>query len=348
MIARHSACFWVVVCACLAVVTRLDAQTDEIQVYTGGLETPGKANLTVHANYTPDGRTAAEFTGGVVAQGSVNGALEWAYGVSNWFEAGTYLPVYTVTRDHKPQIDGVKLRALFAVPRAQARHFFYGVNFELSHNSQHWEEKRYSGEIRPIIGTRGRNWELIVNPILDTSFNNVRQPRGQDDFLAHVLSSLERRLDYHRRDDDREKDQIDELSVPQAPRGRDQSYVVPRRCSRQLAHLTSPLLQEESADQYLYQHAAIAKQNPEGTESNVTHTHQGEASEKNDAGRRTNDSLPVSRPLLKKCGQEDAISLLRDTPASERQSGNPADPGDHRQNVQKLQETVPVHCCLFV
>ena len=45
---------------------RLGAQTDEIQVYTGEVETPGKANLTIHANYTPSGRTVAEFPGGVV------------------------------------------------------------------------------------------------------------------------------------------------------------------------------------------------------------------------------------------------------------------------------------------
>jgi hypothetical protein len=171
MTSRHPARWWVVACACLTAAARLHAQTDEIQVYTGELETPGKANLTIHANYTPEGRTVAGFPGGVVAQGSVNGAFEWAYGVTNWFEAGTYLPVYTVTRDHKVQIDGVKLRALFAIPHAEERRFFYGVNFELSHNSLHWEGTRYSGEIRPIIGTRGHGWELIVNPILDTAFN---------------------------------------------------------------------------------------------------------------------------------------------------------------------------------
>ncbi len=173
MTSRHPARWWLVACACLTAAAPLHAQTDEIQVYTGELETPGKASLTIHANYTPEGRTVAGFPGGVVAQGSVNGAFEWAYGVTDWFEAGTYLPVYTVTRDGKVQIDGVKLRALFAIPHAEERRFFYGVNFELSHNSLHWAETRYSGEIRPIIGTRGRDWELIVNPILDTSFNGL-------------------------------------------------------------------------------------------------------------------------------------------------------------------------------
>jgi hypothetical protein len=153
--------------------SRLGAQSDEIQVYTGELETPGKASLTIHANYTPSGRRVAEFPGGVIPEHSVNGAFEWAYGVSQWFEAGTYLPVYTFTRDQKLQIDGVKLRALFAVPHAEARNFFYGVNFEFSFNSLRWDEARNTGEIRPIIGTRRSGWELIVNPILDTSFDGL-------------------------------------------------------------------------------------------------------------------------------------------------------------------------------
>jgi len=157
--------------ACLLAIQPLQAQTDEIQVYTGELETPGKANLTVHANYTPDGRTVPGFPGAVVPQGSLNGAFEWAYGVTDWFEAGTYLPVYTLTRDRKLELDGGKLRALFAVPHAETRSLFYGVNFELSFNSKHWDQSRYGGEIRPIVGVRAGPWDLIVNPILDTSFD---------------------------------------------------------------------------------------------------------------------------------------------------------------------------------
>lgn len=149
------------------------AQTDEIQVYTGDLETPGKFNLTLHVNYTPSGRTTAAIPGGVVPQGSANGAFEWAYGVSDWFEAGAYMPVYTITRNGGLLLDGAKIRALFAVPNAGARRFFYGVNFELSRNSRAWDQSRYGGEIRPIAGVRSGPWDLIANPILDTSFNGL-------------------------------------------------------------------------------------------------------------------------------------------------------------------------------
>lgn len=149
------------------------AQTDEIQVYAGELEPPGQSNLTVHANYTPRGRTIPQFPGAVISQGSLNGAFEWAYGVNDWFEAGAYLPVFTVTRTGKLLFDGAKLRALFAVPHVEARRFWYGVNFEFSRNSRAWDQSRYGGEIRPIVGARYHAWDFIVNPILDTSFDGL-------------------------------------------------------------------------------------------------------------------------------------------------------------------------------
>jgi hypothetical protein len=119
---------WLSIGLCSALMSRpVRAQTDEIQVYTGGLEAPGKFNLTVHANFRPNAQTIPRFPGGIVPQGSTNGALEWAYGVSDWFEAGAYVPVYTVTRNGKLLLDGVKLRALFTAPRADSRRVFYGV-----------------------------------------------------------------------------------------------------------------------------------------------------------------------------------------------------------------------------
>jgi hypothetical protein len=165
---------WLAIGLCSALTSRaVRAQTDEIQVYTGDLEAPGKFNLTLHVNYTPSGRTTAAIPGGVVPQGSVNGAFEWAYGVSNWFEAGVYLPVLTITRSGQAVLDGAKLRALFAVPHAGSRRFFYGVNFELSRNSRVWDQSRFGGEIRPIVGVRSGLWDFIANPILDTSFDGL-------------------------------------------------------------------------------------------------------------------------------------------------------------------------------
>ncbi len=147
------------------------AQTDEIQVYTGELAEPGQFTLTLHSNYTFDGRKLPDFPGGIVPDDAFNGVPEWAYGVNDWLEAGLYLPVYTITRDGVLEFDSVKLRALMAVPHAGDRAFFYGVNFELSYNEPRWEQHRFSGEIRPIIGYRMGPVDFIVNPILDTAFD---------------------------------------------------------------------------------------------------------------------------------------------------------------------------------
>ena len=69
------------------------AQTDEIQVYDAVIADHGIFNLMMHTNYTPIGRKTADFPGGIIPNHSVNGALEWAYGVTDWFEQGLYLPV---------------------------------------------------------------------------------------------------------------------------------------------------------------------------------------------------------------------------------------------------------------
>lgn len=147
------------------------AQTDEIQVYDAEITAPGRLNLTWHDNFTPSGRAAPEFPGGIVPNHALNGVPEWAYGLTDWFEAGLYLPVYTRTGDGALLFDGAKVRALFVIPDARDRSFFYGVNLEVSYNTPHWEPGRFSGEIRPIFGWHLGRCDLIVNPILDTDFN---------------------------------------------------------------------------------------------------------------------------------------------------------------------------------
>jgi hypothetical protein len=168
------------------------AQTDEIQVYDAEITAPGQFNLTWHNNFTPSGRTQPAFPGGIIPDHALNGVPEWAYGVTDWFEAGAYLPLYTVTNDGRLLFDSVKLRALFVVPDAHDRTVFYGLNFELSYNTPHWEPSRFSGEIRPIIGAHLGQFDLIVNPILDTDFNGL----GKLDFApaARVAYNLSKKV----------------------------------------------------------------------------------------------------------------------------------------------------------
>ena len=111
--------------AALAAPVVASAQTDEIQVYQGGLAAPGVFNLTLHTNFTPNGIKAAAFPGAVVSNRSLNGVPEFAYGVTKWFEAGLYLPLYSVDKEKGFGLDGFKLRALFAEPNADDKKFVY-------------------------------------------------------------------------------------------------------------------------------------------------------------------------------------------------------------------------------
>lgn len=147
------------------------AQTDEIQVYDAEIEEPGVFNLMVHSNFTPVGRTQPAFPGAIIANDSVNGAAEWAYGVTPWFEQGLYLPVFSLySTGRGATINGFKIRELFVRPHAAEHKFFYGVNFEFSVNHDYWESRTITSEIRPIVGAHLGRWDLIYNPIMDTDY----------------------------------------------------------------------------------------------------------------------------------------------------------------------------------
>jgi hypothetical protein len=162
-----------IVCLCLGIATAAFAQTDEIQVYDAAIAPRGIFNLTLHNNFTPSGSRTPEFAGGVVPQGTLNGVAEWAYGAAPWLEAGLYLPLYSFTGDNHLLYDGFKLRALFVSPDAAKRTFFYGVNFEFSFNTAHWDQRTYTSEIRPIIGAHVGRFDIVFNPIVDNSWNGV-------------------------------------------------------------------------------------------------------------------------------------------------------------------------------
>ena len=154
------------------------AQTDEIQVYDAEIEELGKFNVMVHSNFAPIGRTMPDFPGGIIPNHSVNGAVEWAYGVTDWFEQGLYFPVYTAySEDRGGSLNGFKLRELFVRPHAHDQTFFYGVNFEFSVNYTYWEPKRFTSEVRPIIGVHLHPVDIIFNPIVDTDYTGFWQPR---------------------------------------------------------------------------------------------------------------------------------------------------------------------------
>jgi hypothetical protein len=156
---------------CLGYACTALAQTDEIQVYDAAIAPTGGFNLTLHNNYTPSGSSVAEFAGGIVPDHALNGVAEWAYGIAPWFEAGLYLPLYSITHNGSVLYNGFKLRTLFVTPDAAQRDFFYGVNFEFSFNTTHWDARAHTSEIRGIVGVHVGRFDLIFNPIVDNSWN---------------------------------------------------------------------------------------------------------------------------------------------------------------------------------
>jgi hypothetical protein len=146
------------------------AQTDEIQVYDAAIAEKGKFNLMLHNNFTPNGLKTPAFPGGIVPNRTLVGVSEWAYGVTDWFEQGLYLPLYSYSQNDGATYNGFKLRWLFVKPHAADHTFFYGVNFEFSVNQRQWDPRRFTSEVRPIVGLHLHPVDIIVNPILDTSY----------------------------------------------------------------------------------------------------------------------------------------------------------------------------------
>ena len=158
-----------------------DQVHDEIQVYNAEIADVGQWTIQQHLNYAFVGQSQPEVPGGFASNHALQGTPELAYGITKWWEIGFYLP-FAINGDGVLS-DGAKIRNLFVVPDAAKRSFFYGVNFELGYETPKFSATPWTLEIRPIIGVRNKEWEFIVNPIVDLSFGSSQ---GEADFLPAV------------------------------------------------------------------------------------------------------------------------------------------------------------------
>jgi hypothetical protein len=160
--------------------------TDEIQVYNAAIAEVGQFTIQQHLNYVGIGQKDPPFPGGFPSNHSLNGTPEFAYGMTDWWELGLYLPF--AVQDQQFLSDAFKLRTLFVSPNAEKRNLFYGINFELSYEMPKFAQTRWGLEIRPIIGVRNADYEFIVNPIVDVGFGRY----GEADFApaARVARKL--------------------------------------------------------------------------------------------------------------------------------------------------------------
>ncbi len=171
--------------AVVLVASSVAAQADdEIQVYNGEIVDVGKWTAQHHFNYAIQGRKEPEFPGGLIPNHTLNATQEWAYGVTNWFEAGFYVP-WAIDKEGNFHSNAMKLRTLFTVPDAGKQTFWYGLNIEYDYLMPKFSETRFGMEIRPIIGWRwgeGNIYEFIVNPIVDVGFGS----KGEVTFVPNA------------------------------------------------------------------------------------------------------------------------------------------------------------------
>ena len=69
-----------------------DQVHDEIQVYNAEIAGIGQWTYEQHLNYAAIGQTVPEVPGGFHSNRALQGTPEFAYGLTEWWEAGFYLP----------------------------------------------------------------------------------------------------------------------------------------------------------------------------------------------------------------------------------------------------------------
>jgi hypothetical protein len=144
------------------------AIVDEIQVYTDDLDERGESGLELHVNTTPSGRTTPDYTGDVPPAHGFRITPEFSWGLGHDFDWGLYLPTATDSEGHF-YLGGAKLRVKWLPVRgAQGRGgWYFGINNELSALTKTYSESRWSDEVRVIVGYRGPDWLIGLNPIFE-------------------------------------------------------------------------------------------------------------------------------------------------------------------------------------
>ena len=145
------------------------ALPDEIQVYTDDLEAPGSRGLELHVNTTPSGNSTPSYPGEVTTFHGLRVTPEISWGIARDWDWGLYLP-FVRDAEGKTWFAGpkVRLKWLPLRPAEGASGAFAGINGELAYVQEEFVQARKTLEIRPILGWRGADWLLALNPTLGT------------------------------------------------------------------------------------------------------------------------------------------------------------------------------------
>src|SRR5215475_409375 len=103
--------------AALPLLTRTAHTADEIQLYNAEIAEVGQWTIQHHFNYAFSGRKEPDFPGGLVPNHALNATPEFAYGLTDWFELGWYVP-WAVDENGRFLSNFFKFRTLFVTPNA--------------------------------------------------------------------------------------------------------------------------------------------------------------------------------------------------------------------------------------
>lgn len=157
------------------------ALSDEIQVYTDGINKPGEFGLELHVNTTPRGRSTPDFPGEVTPARGLRVTPELSWGITRTLEAGFYMP-YVRDAQGTTHFSGPKLRLKWLPVQTgeDGKGWFGGLNAEYAWIAPTLEQSTRSIELRPIIGYRGAEWLIAANPILGWSLTGPDKNRKPD------------------------------------------------------------------------------------------------------------------------------------------------------------------------
>jgi len=101
---------------------------------------------------------------------------EFAYGVTDWWEVGLYLPF--AVQDRQLLSTPSSCGRWFVSPNAEQRNFFYGVNFEFSNSTPKFSQTRFGWRSAPSSVSARATTSSSSTPIVDIGFGKY----GEADF----------------------------------------------------------------------------------------------------------------------------------------------------------------------
>jgi hypothetical protein len=141
----------------------------EIQVYDGTANAPGVFGLELHMNTVAVGLRSSPSPPEYPQNHQSHLTLEPSLGLFPWWELGGYFETALRGEDGVFDYAGIKLRNKFVTPPNWKKYWRLGLNVEFSLLPQGYDRDRWGNELRPIVAFETDRFEIVVNPIVDTS-----------------------------------------------------------------------------------------------------------------------------------------------------------------------------------